>query len=356
MKPTILVIEDDATTMDLVEMVLSREGYRPLIAFDGLQGLEIARSQAVDLIMLDLMLPGIDGFDVLCRLRADPRTANLPVLIVTVKSQPTDKRAAAKVGADAYLTKPYDIAEMLALIDSLLSEKREKPTTRGPCAIVVGPRRRETTRTVLCVGLALARKGRTTTLVDLHPFSTERPLLPGIPRPQTPISLADPATTNQLAELAVRHHSGLRVLERLEGRGKAGQIASRDMDALLDALLTGGAFVLFSLPLDYPTDVLCQTAGRCGSVLVVAASDPDSLRGAHAALTMIQRSGVDESRIGVVVVIGPMAERELPEFGQQVLCPIPAKAGPDHAAFHDLADWLRSGAQSPPEADTQGTA
>ena len=124
MKPTILVIEDDQTTADLVEMILSREGYRPLIARNGLKGLEIVRSQKVDLILLDLMLPGTDGFEVLDRLRADPLTASLPVIIVSVKTQLTDKRAAAEVGADAYLSKPYDVSEMLALVDSLIGEGR----------------------------------------------------------------------------------------------------------------------------------------------------------------------------------------------------------------------------------------
>jgi DNA-binding response OmpR family regulator len=340
MKPTILIIEDDSTSANLIEMILEREGYQPLVAFDGLQGLEIVRSQAVDMIMLDLMLPGIDGFEVLNRLRADPRTANLPVVIVSVKSQLTDKRAAVKIGADAYLTKPYDIAEMLALVDSLLSGKKKRTEVRGPCAIVVGPHRRETTRAVLHVGLALASKGPTT-LVDLHPLSAERSLLPGTPHRQTPISVADPATMGQLDKLAVQHPGGLRLLERLEGRGKAGQITSKGIDALLDALLTEGAFVLTSLPLDYPTDVLCQAASRCGHVLLITHSDPDSLRGTHAALTVLQRSGVDAHRIGVTIV-GPMAEKGLPTFGQQVLCLIPAKAEPDHPAFHDLADWLRN--------------
>ena len=133
-KPTILIVEDDSTTASLVKTILDREGYRPLIAHNGPEGLEIVRSQTVDLIMLDLMLPGIDGFEVLNRLRADPATADLPVIVVSVKSQPTDKRAAAKVGADAYLTKPYDVSEMLTLVDALLHGEGKGATALGPCA------------------------------------------------------------------------------------------------------------------------------------------------------------------------------------------------------------------------------
>jgi len=336
-KPTILVIEDDSTTASLVETILNREGYRPLIAYNGPKGLEIVRSQAVDLILLDLMLPGIDGFEVLNRLRADPATAGLPVIVVSVKSQATDKLAATEVGADAYLTKPYDVSEMLSLVDSLLRRERKEEMALSRCAMVVGLYRRETVRTALYVGLTLTSQDEPVTLVDLHPFSTERSLLPGPPRP--PVSLADPATVSQLPRLAVQRPSGLRILEHLEGRGKAGALTSRDVDALFDALQIEARFILASVPLDCPTDVLCQAAEHCTFVLLATRGDPDSSRGTLAALTMLGRSGVDRGRIGIVIV-GPMATGP-PEFDQRMLCSVPAEAGADHPAYHDLADWLR---------------
>jgi len=123
MKPTVLIIEDDSTTARLLEVILDREGFHALVAHDGPKGLEIIHSQPVDLVMLDLMLPGIDGFEVLSQLRADPETANLPVIVVSVKSQATDKQNAADMGANAYLTKPYDIAEMLQLIGTLIRSR-----------------------------------------------------------------------------------------------------------------------------------------------------------------------------------------------------------------------------------------
>lgn len=120
MKPTILVIEDDPMTSRLVELMLVQEGYQVTIASNGLQGLEMAQALSPDLVLLDLMLPGPDGFDVLNQLQAKHQTAKIPVIVVSSKSQHADKQTAANIGANAYLTKPYKRAELLETIRSLL--------------------------------------------------------------------------------------------------------------------------------------------------------------------------------------------------------------------------------------------
>jgi DNA-binding response OmpR family regulator len=120
MKATILVIEDDPITANLMELILTRENYEPLLASDGLEGLEMALSREVDLILLDLMLPRMDGLEVLNRLRADPRTKDLPVVVLSVRCNRSDRESAAEIGADAYLSKPYDLDEMLKTVRSLL--------------------------------------------------------------------------------------------------------------------------------------------------------------------------------------------------------------------------------------------
>lgn len=129
MKPTILLIEDDPMVARLVELAVGPKGYQTIFAPNGLQGLKMAQANPPDLILLDLMLPGQDGFEVLHQLRAEPQTANVPVIVVSSKSQLADKETAAKIGANAYLSKPYKRAELLSLIRSLLSERPEKTTT-----------------------------------------------------------------------------------------------------------------------------------------------------------------------------------------------------------------------------------
>lgn len=125
-KPVILLIEDDPLSASLVELLLNHEGYQVLTATNGFHGLRMAQASPPDLILLDLMLPGIDGFEVLNRLRADPQTAAVPVIILSAKSQPSDKRTAARIGANAYLSKSYKRAELLDLVHSLLEESAEK--------------------------------------------------------------------------------------------------------------------------------------------------------------------------------------------------------------------------------------
>ncbi len=123
MEPTILLIDDDPMVARLVQLMLEPEGYQLTVAPNGLEGLKIAQINPPDLLLLDLMLPGQDGFQVLHQLRAEPRTADIPVIVVSSKSQPTDKQTATEIGANAYLAKPYKRAELLSLIRSLLGER-----------------------------------------------------------------------------------------------------------------------------------------------------------------------------------------------------------------------------------------
>jgi DNA-binding response OmpR family regulator len=125
--PTILIIEDNQETARILELSLKREGYQIIIALDGLRGLELAQAQPPDLILLDLMLPGIDGFEVCRRLRANLATANLPILILSAKTQEADKQLAAQLGANNYLAKPYRRAELLAAIQALLPNQPQSP-------------------------------------------------------------------------------------------------------------------------------------------------------------------------------------------------------------------------------------
>jgi two-component system cell cycle response regulator len=122
MERTILLIEDDPLSARLVDLILKSEGHQVIMVQDGLRGLAVAQATPLDLILLDLMLPGIDGFEVLRRLRADPKTADVKVVVVSAKSQPADKERAAELGIAAYLTKPYRKIELLQVVRSLLSE------------------------------------------------------------------------------------------------------------------------------------------------------------------------------------------------------------------------------------------
>ena len=114
----ILVAEDDKNTRRLMEAVLKEHGYHPILACDGLEALKLLDTHHVDLVILDIMMPGMDGYEFTRQLRATDYT--LPILMVTAKQLPEDKRKGFIVGTDDYMTKPVDEEEMILRIRVLL--------------------------------------------------------------------------------------------------------------------------------------------------------------------------------------------------------------------------------------------
>lgn len=129
MEQTILVIEDDPLSARLADLVLRSSGHEVTIATNGSQGLALALATRPDLVVLDLMLPDIDGYEILRQLRGDARTADVRIAVVSAKSQPSDKEMALQLGADAYLTKPYRKAHLLEIVDALLTGERARSTS-----------------------------------------------------------------------------------------------------------------------------------------------------------------------------------------------------------------------------------
>ena len=115
-KNRILIIEDYMPTSGMIKDLLSLSGYNVSAAQDGVVGLEMAFSEKPDLILLDVMMPGMNGFEVCSVLKADPKTKAIPVIIVSVKAAEDDVKAGKGEGADDYLVKPFDPDELMKLI------------------------------------------------------------------------------------------------------------------------------------------------------------------------------------------------------------------------------------------------
>jgi len=126
MDKKVLIIEDDPATSRLVDYSLRHHGYEVISATNGLEGVRKARTESPDLIILDVMLPGIDGFEICHRLRSDPATAKLLILMFSAKAQEIDKDTGKKVGADDYLTKPAAPADIIARVEKLLAKKESQ--------------------------------------------------------------------------------------------------------------------------------------------------------------------------------------------------------------------------------------
>jgi len=127
MADKILIVDDDLETLRLVGLMLQRQGYEISAANSGNQALNLARSDPPDLIVLDIMMPEMDGFQFSQLLRNDPAIGAIPILMFTAKSQVDDKVAGYEAGADDYLTKPVHPAELVAHIKALLARTRNRP-------------------------------------------------------------------------------------------------------------------------------------------------------------------------------------------------------------------------------------
>jgi two-component system phosphate regulon response regulator PhoB len=124
-KGRILIVEDDPSLAEVLEYNLSQEGYDARLARDGQQGLREIRLRCPDLVILDLMLPMIEGLEVCRLLRADPSTQNVLVLILTARSEESDELVGFSVGADDYVTKPFSVKVLLQRINALLRRKNQ---------------------------------------------------------------------------------------------------------------------------------------------------------------------------------------------------------------------------------------
>jgi DNA-binding NarL/FixJ family response regulator len=124
---TILVVEDEPRTRANLVTILEMEGYRVLSAADGRAGLERARLERPDVILCDVMMPGLDGHAVLQALREDPATAAIPFIFLTAKGERVDVRAGMDRGADDYLTKPASATDLLSAVAARLRRERQRP-------------------------------------------------------------------------------------------------------------------------------------------------------------------------------------------------------------------------------------
>ena len=117
----ILVVDDEPTIVRLMEFILARQGHEMLVAVNGEEALEKIRAHSPDLVLLDIMMPRIDGYEVARLVRADPATASLPIIMLSAKAQEEDIRRGVEVGVDEYITKPFSPEHLVHVVAGYLS-------------------------------------------------------------------------------------------------------------------------------------------------------------------------------------------------------------------------------------------
>jgi two-component system alkaline phosphatase synthesis response regulator PhoP len=126
MKEKILIVDDEKDIVKVLDYNLKKEGYRAILCYDGEDALDLAFKEHPDLIILDLMLPGLDGLEVCKTLKRENKTSNIPIIMLTAKSQEADKVVGLELGADDYITKPFSIRELIARVKALLRRVKDK--------------------------------------------------------------------------------------------------------------------------------------------------------------------------------------------------------------------------------------
>ena len=119
--PTVLVVEDDPVILRLLEVNFELEGFAVVLAHDGAEGIEAARTQRPDIIVSDIMMPRVSGIELVQTLKADEATASIPIILLSAKAQTGDLKLGMDAGADDYVTKPFEPLDLVDRVNALLS-------------------------------------------------------------------------------------------------------------------------------------------------------------------------------------------------------------------------------------------
>lgn len=310
MADKILFIDDDIDTLKLVGLMLERQGYEIAVASDGLSGLTKAASEQPDLILLDVMMPDLDGFEVTRRLRADPSLAHIPIIMFTAKTMVDDKVAGFEAGVDDYLTKPTHPAELTAHVKAVLARSAQARAAGAEKATIVallGARGGIGTTTIaLNISLILQRDGHDVILAEFNPgrgtlaFELNIANPDGLPN-LLRRSLKDIHLRSVESEI-LSHNIGIRLLAASpHPREVELELAIPQMEAVLDNL----ASMCTTLILDLGSSLRSYTKSilkLCDRVVIVVEPIYPTNLLAHNLLEEIVSDGVSRHKISLALI------------------------------------------------------
>jgi CheY-like chemotaxis protein/MinD-like ATPase involved in chromosome partitioning or flagellar assembly len=316
MAEKILIIDDDIDTLKLVGLMLQKQGYTIVAASNGPQGLEQAERENPDLILLDVMMPEMDGYEVTKRLRANPLTTNTPILMFTAKTQLDDKVTGFEAGADDYLTKPTHPSELHAHVKALLARtsKGKLSTTPLPTDIpaltigVLAPRGGQGVSTVAVnLGHALRMATKADVIVaELRPGMGSIGPDMGDPNPKALTDLltgnVGEMTRQKVKEDLYVHETGLRLLFGSTQPKDASLVNSLGpMEALVNRLTFLTPYLILDLGAGL-TPLVQKMISFCNLVFVLAEPVPNAVSHSKMLMDDIADLGISRQCIKVVVV------------------------------------------------------
>ncbi len=332
----ILIIDDEAPMRYLLERQLCRSGYTVMEAHDGFSGVSEAQSQTPDLIVLDLMMPGIDGFEVFRRLRATPKTAVIPVIFLSGSVNAEMRRLAFAMGAAEVLAKPHQISDLASVVDGIFrrQEAQAEPPQKGRVVALyaMAEGHASTAMAIYLSRMVALHSTWPVLLIDLD--LTLSPVACRLSLRRTPhiLHLLEhapvPMTAAEVAPYVQQHHAGLGVIAAPEQPAEYDFASLPRLRAALDELRTLGYYVVIHLGHDL-TD-LALSAMR-GADLVCAMTQQAGADGQYAAfVSSVVSRGVDAARL--TPIVGDLADLGLRATANQASDPIakrvPSRFGP----------------------------
>ncbi len=350
MAEKILIVDDDVDTLRLVGLMLQRQGYEIAAATTSEQALGKAFEEKPDVILLDVMMPDMDGYEVTRRLRKNPVTQATPILLFTAKTQLDDKVAGFEAGADDYLTKPTHPAELQAHIRSLLTRARPKrpeeaataaPKQQGRVIGVLAARGGLGTSTLACnlAGAFYSRTHDDVILGELRPGQGTLGMELGTPNPTglNELLCGRPveATHEKVNSLLVSHGSGLRLLLASENPRDVNLINQVDnYAAIVNALSSLGRYVVLDLGSGlYPA--VEKLLPMCTDRIVMLEGTPNVIAQTRMLLDDLAALRIDPASIIIVLNNRIRTENQMPwmEVQQALGRPIAATLTPAPEMF-----------------------
>lgn len=284
----ILVIDDNYDMLSMLQMILERHGQHEIIACtNGQEGLQVAFAQTPEVALVDVMMPGMSGYEVVKKLRADERTQNMGIIILTARGQSVDREAALAAGADDHMTKPADVEELLKRVDELLGRATRKAQVLDVLVLPVFSVKGGVGVTTIAINLAgVLQQIAPTILVDLAPTCGQCAFFLGIrPEKHWGQYVEDPKTP--IESLMRQHATGLQVLLAPPIPAQYGWPNKDTLETLLAQLKSMARFIVVDMPplLDATVKAVLDQAQR---IVLITGDDAPAVQVTRATLQAFQ--------------------------------------------------------------------
>ncbi len=312
METSILIIEDDPLNQKLHQKIVEKAGYKVTLADDGLEGLQFAQEQDFDLVISDVMMPNLDGYETCQRLRQNPKTAQIPILLLTALDNLESKIKGFEAGADDYLSKPYEPDELIARLNVLLRrrsapvEPRQKLEKKGKTIVVFSLRGGVGVSTIavnLAAGLSQLW-GTESALVDMAFTAGQASLMLNLPLRNTWYDLAriEPDEIDQeVVSMTLRDHpSGVHVLSAPRRVEESELIEAETVKSAIELLKQSFDYIVIDLSHDFSATSLVAM-DSADEILVVLSPELASVRSSAMALDVFKTLEYPPNKIRLIL-------------------------------------------------------